>query len=80
MAVLLITHNLGIIAETAQRVVVMKEGRVVETSDVFSLFEKPQHPYTRQLLAAVPRLGETKKWSKKKKEFSCQPSGPANRA
>lgn len=69
MAVLLITHNLGIIAETAQRVVVMKEGRVVETSDVFSLFEKPQHPYTRQLLAAVPRLGETKKWSKKRKEF-----------
>ncbi|WDT79154.1 MAG: ABC transporter ATP-binding protein [Candidatus Manganitrophus sp.] len=70
MAVLLITHNLGIIAETAQRVVVMKEGRVVETSDVFSLFEKPQHPYTRQLLAAVPRLGETKKWSKKRKEFA----------
>ena len=70
MAVLLITHNLGIIAETAQRVVVMKEGRVVETSDVFSLFEKPQHPYTRQLLAAVPRLGETKKWSKKKKELA----------
>jgi ABC-type dipeptide/oligopeptide/nickel transport system ATPase component len=69
MAVLLITHNLGIIAETAQRVVVMKEGRVVETSDVFSLFEKPQHPYTQQLLAAVPRLGETKKWSKKKKEI-----------
>ncbi|MCG3116525.1 MAG: ABC transporter ATP-binding protein [Candidatus Manganitrophus sp. SA1] len=69
MAVLLITHNLGIIAETAQRVVVMKEGRVVETSDVFSLFEKPQHPYTRQLLAAVPRLGETKKWSKKRNEF-----------
>jgi len=66
MAVLLITHNLGIIAETAQRVVVMKEGRVVETADVFSLFEKPQHSYTRQLLAAVPRLGETKKWSKKK--------------
>jgi ABC-type dipeptide/oligopeptide/nickel transport system ATPase component len=75
MAVLLITHNLGIIAETAQRVVVMKEGRVVETSDVFSLFEKPQHPYTRQLLAAVPRLGETKKWSKKRKEaISDQPS------
>lgn len=69
MAVLLITHNLGIIAETAQRVVVMKEGRVVETADVFSLFEKPQHPYTQQLLAAVPRLGETKKWSKKRDEF-----------
>ncbi|TAK06836.1 MAG: ABC transporter ATP-binding protein [Candidatus Manganitrophaceae bacterium] len=66
MAVLLITHNLGIIAETAQRVVVMKEGRVVETADVFSLFEKPQHPYTQQLLAAVPRLGETKRWTKKR--------------
>ena len=77
MAVLLITHNLGIIAETAQRVVVMKEGRVVEAADVFSLFERPQHPYTRQLLAAVPRLGETKQWSKKKKEsaLSGQPLG-----
>ncbi|MBI3805229.1 MAG: ABC transporter ATP-binding protein [Nitrospirae bacterium] len=68
MAVLLITHNLGIIAETAQRVVVMQGGRVVETADVFSLFERPQHPYTQQLLAAVPRLGETKKWSKKNRE------------
>jgi ABC-type dipeptide/oligopeptide/nickel transport system ATPase component len=77
MAVLLITHNLGIIAETAQRVVVMKGGRVVESADVFSLFEKPQHPYTQQLLAAVPRLGETKRWSKKRKEsaLSGQPLG-----
>ncbi len=61
MAVLLITHNLGIVAETAQRVVVMKEGRIVEAADVFSLFERPQHLYTQQLLKAVPRLGETKK-------------------
>ncbi|MFQ5780920.1 MAG: ATP-binding cassette domain-containing protein [Nitrospiria bacterium] len=65
MAVLLITHNLGIIAETARRVVVMREGKVVETGDVFSIFERPQHPYTRHLLASIPRLGETKRWSKR---------------
>ena len=78
MAVLLITHNLGIIAETAQRVIVMKGGKIVEAADVFSLFEKPQHPYTQRLLASIPRLGETKKWSKRRSTFD-RPSESSSR-
>jgi peptide/nickel transport system ATP-binding protein len=56
-AVILITHDLGVIAETAQRVVVMYAGRKVEEAPVAALFERPLHPYTRGLMAAVPRLG-----------------------
>jgi oligopeptide/dipeptide ABC transporter ATP-binding protein len=55
-AVLLITHDLGVVAETCDRVAVMYAGRVVETAPVVELFEEPRHPYTRALLAAVPRL------------------------
>jgi peptide/nickel transport system ATP-binding protein len=57
LAVLLITHDLGVVAETCDRVVVMHAGRVVETAAVVDLFDAPVHPYTRELLAAVPRLG-----------------------
>jgi peptide/nickel transport system ATP-binding protein len=56
-AVILITHDLGVVAETAQRVVVMYAGRKVEEAAVEDLFEMPLHPYTRGLMAAVPRLG-----------------------
>lgn len=56
-AVLMITHDLGVIAEMAQRVVVMYAGQVVETGTVFEIFEDPQHPYTRSLLRSVPKLG-----------------------
>ena len=56
-AVVLITHDLGVIAETVQRVVVMYAGRKVEEASVDELFERPLHPYTRGLLAAVPKLG-----------------------
>ena len=56
LAVLLITHDLGVVAETCDRVVVMREGRVVETAEVEELFRAPAHPYTRDLLAALPRL------------------------
>ena len=56
-AILLITHDLGVVAETAQRVVVMYAGRKVEEAPVADLFARPQHPYTRGLLGAVPRLG-----------------------
>jgi peptide/nickel transport system ATP-binding protein len=56
-AVVLITHDLGVIAETVQRVVVMYAGRKVEEATVDELFERPLHPYTRGLLAAVPKLG-----------------------
>jgi peptide/nickel transport system ATP-binding protein len=55
-AVILITHDLGVIAETAQRVVVMYAGRKVEECDVDGLFAEPLHPYTNGLLASVPRL------------------------
>ena len=56
MAVLLITHDLGVVAGHADRVVVMYAGRVVETAKTDELFEHPLHPYTEGLLAAVPRI------------------------
>ncbi|MGH7531104.1 MAG: ABC transporter ATP-binding protein [Gemmatimonadales bacterium] len=56
MAVLLITHDLGIVAGHADRVVVMYAGQVVETATTMELFDHPTHPYTEGLLAAVPRL------------------------
>jgi peptide/nickel transport system ATP-binding protein/oligopeptide transport system ATP-binding protein len=59
MAVVLITHDLGVVAETADRVVVMNRGEVVETGDVLDVFEHPKDPYTRALLAATPRLERT---------------------
>jgi len=59
-AVILITHDLGVIAEMADRVAVMYAGRVVEQSDVYTLFEEPLHPYTQGLLASIPVLGEVK--------------------
>ena len=55
-AVILITHDLGVVAETAQRVIVMYAGRKVEEAPVEELFAKPQHPYTRGLMASIPRL------------------------
>ena len=57
MAVVFITHDMGVVAELADRVIVMYQGRIVETNDVFTLFANPSHPYTRALLKAVPRLG-----------------------
>ncbi|WP_280418315.1 ABC transporter ATP-binding protein [Nocardia carnea] len=58
MGVLLITHNMGVVAQYADRVLVMQGGRIVETGDTHSLFDTPTHPYTRALLDAVPRLPE----------------------
>ena len=55
-AVILITHDLGVVAETAQRVIVMYAGRKVEEASVDDLFAHPQHPYTRGLMASIPRL------------------------
>ncbi|MEV8467579.1 ABC transporter ATP-binding protein [Fluviibacterium sp. DFM31] len=57
MGVMLITHDLGVVAEVAGDVAVMYMGKVVEKGDVFSIFEAPQHPYTRALLESVPRMG-----------------------
>jgi peptide/nickel transport system ATP-binding protein len=53
-AILLISHNLGVIAEVCERVVVMYAGRAVEEGDIYAIFDRPLHPYTRALLAAVP--------------------------
>jgi peptide/nickel transport system ATP-binding protein/oligopeptide transport system ATP-binding protein len=56
-AILMITHDLGVIAQTAQRVVVMYAGKVVEEGSTLSIFEDPKHPYTQALLKSVPRIG-----------------------
>ncbi|GBC61828.1 ABC transporter ATP-binding protein [Desulfonema ishimotonii] len=56
-ATLMITHDLGVVAEMADRVVVMYAGRVVEAGQTRAVFKSPQHPYTRGLLRSVPRLG-----------------------
>jgi peptide/nickel transport system ATP-binding protein len=56
-AVILITHALGVVAETCQRVIVMYAGRIVESAPVEELFDRPLHPYTRGLMASIPRLG-----------------------
>jgi peptide/nickel transport system ATP-binding protein len=58
-AVILITHDLGVVAETAQRVIVMYAGRKVEEASVEALFAAPLHPYTKGLLASIPRLDFT---------------------
>ena len=55
-AVILITHDLGVVAETAQRVIVMYAGRKVEEASVDELFARPQHPYTHGLMGSIPRL------------------------
>ncbi|APA95451.1 ABC transporter ATP-binding protein [Nocardia seriolae] len=55
-AIVLITHNMGVVADLADRVVVMREGKIVEEAPVDRLFAEPQHEYTRALLAAVPKL------------------------
>ncbi|TQF43504.1 glutathione ABC transporter ATP-binding protein [Bradyrhizobium sp. UNPF46] len=57
MAILFITHDMGVVAEIADRTVVMYGGQAVETDATARIFEAPSHPYTRALLAAVPRLG-----------------------
>ena len=56
MAIMLITHAMGVVAETAQRVVVMYAGKVVEEAPVAELFARPRHPYTQGLIRSIPRL------------------------
>jgi oligopeptide/dipeptide ABC transporter ATP-binding protein len=56
MAVLIITHDLGVVAEFADRVAVMYAGRIVETANVVDVFDRPKHPYTQGLLASLPSL------------------------
>jgi oligopeptide/dipeptide ABC transporter ATP-binding protein len=61
MAIMLITHDLGVVAEMADEVVVMYGGKVVERADAFTIYERPHHPYTKGLLASIPKLGERRK-------------------
>ncbi|MDN4075960.1 ABC transporter ATP-binding protein [Fictibacillus terranigra] len=59
-AIMLITHDLGVVAEMCDRVVVMYAGKVVEEADIYELFENPKHPYTKGLLQSIPKLREKK--------------------
>jgi peptide/nickel transport system ATP-binding protein len=61
MAIMLITHDLGVVAEMADEVVVMYGGKVVERSDAVTVYEQPHHPYAKGLLASIPRLGEKRR-------------------
>jgi ABC-type dipeptide/oligopeptide/nickel transport system ATPase component len=61
MAILFVTHDLGLVAEIADRALVMKAGQVVESATVAELFARPKMPYTRALLDAVPRLGSKRR-------------------
>jgi peptide/nickel transport system ATP-binding protein len=56
MSIMLITHAMGVVAEVAQRVVVMYAGKVVEEADVDRLFGNPRHPYTQGLIRSIPRI------------------------
>jgi len=60
MAIMWITHDLGVVAEMADRVAVMYAGRIVEQGNVATLFDNPRHPYTQGLIASIPVLGEVK--------------------
>lgn len=61
MAILLITHDLGVVAEMADRVMVMYTGKIVENAPTVDIFAEPKHPYTRGLLRSIPRLGKGSK-------------------
>jgi peptide/nickel transport system ATP-binding protein len=60
MAMMLITHNLGVVAQMAKEVIVMYLGKVMERADVHTLFSDPKHPYTQELLKSIPRLSRTR--------------------
>jgi peptide/nickel transport system ATP-binding protein len=61
MGVLFVTHDLGVVAQIADRIVVMYAGKVMERGDVLDIFERPAHPYTRRLLECVPEAGGSRK-------------------
>ena len=69
-AIILITHDLGVVAESAARVVVMYAGKVVEEADVYNIFENPLHPYTEGLLKSIPRIDRSAQKKKRLKEIS----------
>ncbi len=57
MSIIIITHDLGVVAQFADRIAVMYAGKIVETATVADVFQKPQHPYTKALVASIPKLG-----------------------
>jgi oligopeptide/dipeptide ABC transporter ATP-binding protein len=59
-AIILITHDLGVVAEMCQRVAVMYAGEIIEQTDTLTLFREPLHPYTKGLIGSIPALGQTK--------------------
>jgi len=61
MAILLITHDLGVVAEMADRIMVMYTGKIVENAPAVDIFKEPKHPYTRGLLGSIPKLGKGSK-------------------
>ena len=58
MGLILITHDLGVVADVADKIAVMYAGRIVERADVFDLYRQPGHPYTKGLLESIPRLDQ----------------------
>src|SRR5690625_380747 len=60
-SILMITHDLGVVAEMCDRIIIMYAGKIVETADVETLFENPQHPYTKGLIASLPAASKNKK-------------------
>mgnify|MGYP003768405379 FL=1 len=64
MAMILISHNLGVIAQMAEKVIVMYLGKIVEQGDVASIFNDPKHPYTQELLKSIPKLGRIRSTDK----------------
>ena len=77
MAVLFITHDMAVVAQMADRVVVMYRGKIVEEGTVEDIFENPRADYTRMLLAAVPKLGEMRRHARAR--TACAPSTPSAR-
>jgi oligopeptide/dipeptide ABC transporter ATP-binding protein len=69
-AIILITHDLGVVAESAARVVVMYAGKIVEDADVYQIFEEPLHPYTEGLLQSIPRIDLSAKKKQRLQEIS----------
>ena len=62
MSVLIITHNLGVVAEICDYVYVMYAGHIVESASVFEIFDHPAHPYTKGLLESIPRIGQEQEY------------------
>ncbi|MDT7843425.1 ABC transporter ATP-binding protein [Streptomyces justiciae] len=59
MAIILITHDLGVVADTCDRAIVMEQGRIVEEGSIDNIFYRPQHSYTRTLIASTPSIVRT---------------------